>query len=80
MINKSVNPVEWAGLMYELEDAHEHLADLIADIEKDPEFDERDFQVQLAHIFSHLNRAGIDARLATLQSSNGRLLAYFQLI
>jgi hypothetical protein len=52
MINKSVNPVEWAGLMYELEDAHEHLADLIADIEKDPEFDERDFQVQLAHIFS----------------------------
>lgn len=57
MINKSVNPVEWAGLMYELEDAHEHLAHLIADIEKNPEFDEVDFQVQLAHVFSHLNRA-----------------------
>ncbi|MDP2222762.1 MAG: hypothetical protein Q8K34_21610, partial [Hydrogenophaga sp.] len=28
MINKSVNPDEWAGLMYELEDAHEHLANL----------------------------------------------------
>lgn len=57
MINKSVNPVEWAGLMYELEDAHKHLTDLIADIDKDLEFEEKDFQVQLAHVFSHLNRA-----------------------
>ena len=57
MINKEANPVEWAGLMYELEDAREHLAALIVDIEKDLEFDETDLRIQLGHVFSHLNRA-----------------------
>jgi len=57
MINKEVNPVEWAGLMFELEDAKEHLTALIVNIENDPEFDETDFQIRLEHVFSHLNRA-----------------------
>ncbi|MFZ6673550.1 hypothetical protein [Undibacterium sp. Xuan67W] len=57
MINKEANPVEWAGLMYELEDAREHLAALIVDMEKDPEFDETVLRIQLGHVFSHLNRA-----------------------
>ncbi|MFZ6844827.1 hypothetical protein [Undibacterium sp. RuTC16W] len=57
MINKEANPVEWAGLMYELEDASEHLAALIVDMEKDPEFDETVLRIQLGHVFSHLNRA-----------------------
>ena len=57
MINKEANPVEWAALMYELEDAREHLDALIVDIEKDPEFDETDLRIQLGHVFSHLNRA-----------------------
>jgi hypothetical protein len=57
MINKEVDPVEWAGLMYELEDAREHLVALIVDIEKDSEFDETDFRIQLGHVYSHLNRA-----------------------
>lgn len=57
MINKEANPVEWAGLMYELEDTREHLAALIVDIEKDLEFDETDLRIQLGHVFFHLNRA-----------------------
>jgi hypothetical protein len=57
MINKENNSVEWSGLMYELEDASEHLKVLISEMENDPEFDEIDFKVQLQHIFSHLNRA-----------------------
>ncbi|WP_395005497.1 hypothetical protein [Undibacterium sp.] len=57
MINKENSPVEWAGLMYELEDASEHLSVLISEIENDPEFDETDFNIQLQHIFSHLSRA-----------------------
>ncbi|MFZ6801487.1 hypothetical protein [Undibacterium sp. Di24W] len=57
MIDKGNNPVEWAGLMYELEDAHEHLANLMTDMMHDPTFDETDFRIQLGHIFAHLNRA-----------------------
>ncbi len=57
MIDKNKNPVEWAGLMYELEDAHEHLGNLILEMTNDPEFDEIDFKIQLQHIFSHLSRA-----------------------
>ena len=57
MIDKDKNPVEWVGLMYELEDAHEHLGNLISEMMSDPEFDETDFTISLGHIFSHLNRA-----------------------
>lgn len=57
MINKENNPVEWAGLMFELEDAHEHLASLMSDMMNDPTFDETDLRIQLGHVFAHLNRA-----------------------
>lgn len=57
MINKENNSVEWSGLMYELEDASEHLEVLISEMKDDPDFDEIDFKIQLQHIFSHLNRA-----------------------
>ncbi len=57
MINKENNPVEWAGLMYELEDAHEHLASLVSDMMSDTTFDETDLRIQLGHVFAHLNRA-----------------------
>jgi hypothetical protein len=57
LIDKDKNPVEWVGLMYELEDAREHLDNLIAEMMRDPEFDEESFKVQLGHIHAHLNRA-----------------------
>ena len=50
-------PVEWATLMCELEDAHEHLGALISEMNAADQFDEIDLRIQLAHVFSHLNRA-----------------------
>ena len=44
-------------LMYELTDAHEHLGELIAQINAAGEIDEPDFAVFLGHVFAHLNRA-----------------------
>lgn len=57
MINKEQNPVGWASLMYELEDALEHLGDLITEMENDPEYDETNLRIDLGHVYSHLNRA-----------------------
>ena len=44
-------------LMYELEDAQEHLAALISEMNATDDFEEVDLRIQLAHVFSHLNRA-----------------------
>jgi hypothetical protein len=57
MISKERAPVGWAALMYELEDAQEHLARLISEMNKYPEYDESNLRVDLGHVFSHLNRA-----------------------
>ncbi|PRC92745.1 hypothetical protein [Solimicrobium silvestre] len=57
MITKETTPVQWAMFMYELEDAKEHLSNLISDINNDPEYDESALRVDLGHIYSHLNRA-----------------------
>jgi len=57
VINKKSAPVEWAGLMYELEDAQEHLRALISEMNATDDFDEVDLRIQLGHVFSHLNRA-----------------------
>lgn len=57
MITKDNAPVEWAMLMYELDDAKEHLEKMMADMTSDPNYDESVFRVDLGHIFSHLNRA-----------------------
>lgn len=57
MISKKDDPVEWAAFMYELGDAKEHLERLISDLESDAGFDEPRLQVDLGHVYSHLNRA-----------------------
>ncbi|WP_428717312.1 hypothetical protein [Undibacterium curvum] len=57
MINKQNNPVGWAMLMYELEDAKEHLSNLITKIESDPKYEEANLRIDLGHVYSHLNRA-----------------------
>jgi hypothetical protein len=43
--------------MYELEDAQEHLASLISEMNAADDFDEIDLRIQLGHVLSHLNRA-----------------------
>ena len=55
MIDPKRDPLAWSMLMYELEDAHEHLGDLIR--EMDACADEVEFRIQLAHVHAHLNRA-----------------------
>ena len=59
MINQKDNPVAWALLTDELQDAHEHLGNLIRAMEgyEDPETDEEDFRINLGHVYEHLNRA-----------------------
>jgi len=57
VINKKSAPVEWAGLMYELEDAQEHLTALISEMNAADDFDEGNLRIKLGHVFSHLNRA-----------------------
>lgn len=56
MINPKLHPVEWASLMYELEDAKEHLASLI-DQMNCLDINEEAYEVQLGHVFAHLNRS-----------------------
>ena len=57
MISMKDAPVSWAMLMYDLDDAREHLDTLIADMQGDPEFDEECFRIMLGHVYWHLNRA-----------------------
>ena len=51
LINKNNSPVEWAGLMYELEDAHETPWSINIGNDERSEFDETDFRISLAHVF-----------------------------
>lgn len=56
MINKKDYPVDWALLLYGLEDAREHIEDLMTDMQQDDNFCEMDLDIQLSHIYQHLNR------------------------
>ncbi len=57
MINSKSNPVEWSSLMYELEDAKEHLEKLIAQMNKDGTIDEEvEYKMHIGHIYAHINR------------------------
>jgi hypothetical protein len=57
MIDKKLQPVEWASFMYELQDAREHLENLIKDIENVPDYGEVELRIDLGHVYAHLNRA-----------------------
>jgi hypothetical protein len=46
----------WAGLVTELDEAREHLAALIEEMVKQGRIDDATFEVQLGHIYAHLNR------------------------
>lgn len=57
MLTSDSSPLEWASLMYELEDAKEHLGHLIGELNTTGEISEHEYESQLAHIYSHLNRS-----------------------
>ncbi|MCK8136799.1 MULTISPECIES: hypothetical protein [Gammaproteobacteria] len=57
MIDRKSNPNEWSTLLYELEDAKEHLESLITQLDAAGQIDEEDFKIQLSHIYEHVNRS-----------------------
>ena len=57
MINSKSNPVEWASLLYELEDAKEHLESFANEMGSNGAIDENEYKIQISHVFSHLNRS-----------------------
>ncbi|MCM2273682.1 MAG: hypothetical protein NDI75_02625 [Candidatus Didemnitutus sp.] len=57
MIDEKTNPVPWSQLVYGLEDAQEHLKDLVGKMTADGSIDEEELRVSLGHIYAHLNRA-----------------------
>lgn len=57
MIDKKLQPVEWAEFMYELGDALEHLEKLTRDVSQVADYDESNLRTDLGHVYAHLNRA-----------------------
>jgi hypothetical protein len=56
MINANENPVAWPLLLMQLDDAREHLEDLIQKMNEAGAIEESEFAVDLGHIYAHLNR------------------------
>jgi hypothetical protein len=57
MIDPVQHPVGWSQLMWELNDAHEHLGNLISELTKDGAQPDPEFAINLGHVYAHLNRA-----------------------
>ena len=57
MIDRNLNPMGWSLLLSDLADAHEHLGQLIREIQADPAYGEPEFRIDLGHVYAHLNRA-----------------------
>ena len=57
MINSKDNPVAWALLVQGMEDAHEHIASLVKQMNRAGTIEDEDFAVQIAHAYAHINRA-----------------------
>ena len=51
LINLKNNPVEWAGLLYELDDLKEHLEILINEMGENGEIQDESYKVQIGHLY-----------------------------
>ena len=56
MINSEDNPVQWALWLEELNEAHEHLGELIKRLGSEANYDEARLRVDMGHVMAHLNR------------------------
>ena len=56
MINQKDNFIAWVLLVENLDEAREHLQELIEAMTKRGNYDESEFSVELGHIYAHLNR------------------------
>jgi len=80
MICQDDHTVAWSILMYELQDAHEHLDSLIKQMSREGAIEEDDFAVQLGHVFAHLNRSWhgrSDEALDTISQSDHQKRSQF---
>jgi hypothetical protein len=57
MIQRDEAPIAWAQFTQELDDARNHLATLLGEMNADPDYDEEILRIDLGHISVHLNRA-----------------------
>ncbi|MEZ5478937.1 MAG: hypothetical protein R3E95_16100 [Thiolinea sp.] len=57
MINNKENPVAWALLLAELDEAREHIEELTNKMNKEGSIDETEYSIYLGHAYAHLNRA-----------------------
>ena len=57
MINQEDNPVGFAAIQYELDDAIEHLQNIVSNMRKDSQYSDEEFAVDLGHVYAHLNRS-----------------------
>ncbi|KAI9130823.1 hypothetical protein [Acaryochloris sp. CCMEE 5410] len=64
MINATDSPINWALLLYELDDAKEHIESLMSQMAEQGQIDEIDFKIQIAHVYAHLNRSWNTRNLA----------------
>jgi hypothetical protein len=56
MINAKSQPVGWALLLAELDEAQEHLVNLVNELNAAGQMDDDEFAIHLGHIYAHLNR------------------------
>ncbi|MGB5536991.1 MAG: hypothetical protein WBN08_13930, partial [Thiogranum sp.] len=57
MISNAKEPVAWALLLTELDEAREHLEKLVNVMNHAGTIDDSEFAVYLGHVYAHLNRA-----------------------
>ena len=74
MIDRAANPVAWALLLYELQDAEDGLKSLFQDITENDKFSESEFEVHMRHIYAHMNRAWNRRDATDAQSQDENLM------
>lgn len=75
MITQAQEPVGWAHLITELDDAREHLESLLKEMVETGHITDEVFAVQLGHIYAHLNRAW-NSRNQTTEISDEQWIPY----
>jgi hypothetical protein len=57
VIHQKDNPFAWTLILSDLQDAREHLGQLIKEMTTEAEYGEPELRIDLGHVYAHLNRA-----------------------
>lgn len=58
-------------VLFELQDAREALAQIINDLKNDDDYDETEYRIHMAHLYSHVNSAWNMRAATTDEVTNG---------